>query len=51
MTTLVKNSKFELSKWHSLVMTKIVDKSMNKKFYSICVNERSIVALVAEFTV
>ena len=33
------------------VHEKIVDKSMNKKFYFRGVKERSIVALVAEFTV
>ena len=44
-------SKFELFKWYSLVMRKNVNKSMNKKFYSRGVNERIIVALVAEFTV
>ena len=44
-------SKFELSKWYSLVKRKLVNKSMNEKFYSRGVNERIIVALVAEFTV
>ena len=38
-------SKFELSKWYSLVMKTIVDKSMNKRCYSRGVNERIIVAI------